>query len=104
VAEYMSSKNYYKITSLYKIGDRVFHENCGFWKWPDNGGKMESTNCALSVEMILQRKDFQGISLKVAYDDWEPYCSLDPKSGIVSGGIFYEIMEELKVSLNFTTK
>jgi hypothetical protein len=106
VQEMLSENNNtvtYSVTSLYKVAkmDDIIHvENCGTWSTNITNVAIE---CTLNRDVILTRRNLFGISLKISYDDWQPYSILGP-DGVVNGGVFYDILEELKMSLNFTTE
>jgi hypothetical protein len=89
----------YNVTSLYKVAkmDNIVHvENCGTWS-------TNNTNVTIQCTLTLTRRNLFGVSLKVSFNDWPPYC-LVGSDGVVNGGVFYDILEDLKMSLNFTTE
>jgi hypothetical protein len=93
----------YNVTSLYKVAkmDDIIHvEICGTWSTSNTTVAIE---CTLNRDVILTRRNLFGVSLKVSYDDWRPFSFVGP-DGDVNGGIFFDIFEELKISLNFTIK
>ncbi len=68
-----------------------------------NCGNLAKLECDLNQKIVLQRKNLQGLELIALYESWDPYCTIY-KNGTLKGGIFHDILEDLAMSLNFTTK